>query len=147
MAYFDHGNHTKTNYQSEIFLQIWGERWDLKGQITLKICDIWSLEWTQNMFWASLSHTNWVGAWRRKNLRTKTTTNLLTLPPPLRFDCGQRFNGFFKASLILCLVSNVTISVTNFSIKIYSFWCSSRVSVTMLLVRCYNKCNIVQCSL
>ena len=35
-AHFDHGNHWNTNYQSDKFGQIWGERWDLQGQITWK---------------------------------------------------------------------------------------------------------------
>ena len=93
--FFYHGNHRYTNYQSDKFGQIWDERWDLQGQITLKLCDIWSLEWTQNMFCSFLDsrlepHKS-VWSMKKKNLRTMTTANPLT--PPW-FDSGQKFNGF-----------------------------------------------------
>ena len=49
-GYFDHGNNRNTNYHSDKSWKIIGEMGNLQGQITLKICDIWSLEGKLNMF-------------------------------------------------------------------------------------------------
>ena len=85
LAYFDNGNHRNMNYQSDKFWQQWGERWDLLGQITLKGCDIWRLEWTQYMCWGFLQPHKYV--WSKKKKKP------LGLWPPTRWPRGPAPSG------------------------------------------------------
>ena len=78
-------------WQNNSLQQIGGKGQDVQTQICQSLYELWSLEWTQSLFYGFLEQNSYVWSIAKKELWSPP----LTPPPPVGYDHDHRFNGYF----------------------------------------------------